>query len=147
MPGVARSNLSLATNDDWRAVQLASELSQLSFATIEQRAGLAVSGRGGLKVVSTKPGAVQYRRYALVEWRAREEKPTTGSMISIESVKKSGKPTSRGSRNEIEAAACAASYSRSGTSAGVGSADLRTTVTIEIHVSAPSPDSLLTRLG
>jgi hypothetical protein len=36
-------------------------------------------------------------------------------MISIESVKKTGKPWSRGSRNEIEAAASAASRSRSGT--------------------------------
>jgi hypothetical protein len=67
--------------------------------------------------------------------------------ISIEPVKRSGNPTGRGSRNEIEAAACAASRSRSGTSACVGSADLRTTVTIEIHVSAPSPGSLQKRLG
>jgi hypothetical protein len=37
----------------------------------------------------------------------------TGSTISIESVKKNGNPTGRGSRNEIEAAACAASLSRS----------------------------------
>jgi len=61
-------------------------------------------------------------------------------MISIESVKKTGKPWSRGSRNEIEAAASAASRSRSGTSAGLGNADLRTTVTIDIQESAPSLD-------